>query len=151
MLTPPRGPLLSGYQETPYVIAGTYNAVPPAPADGQQVSLQTDYEGNLLVNNVGGGGHSALNPQNPLAPGQVVIGAATTSVLSANPNRTGLVLTNASSNIISIGLGAAAVLNSGITLTPFGVWVMDGYTFTTVAINAIASAAGSALAVQEFS
>ncbi len=130
-------------------VGGQYNATPPAPGNGQTLPLQQDSEGNLLVNVAAGGG--GKTPQNPAAPGQVTVGATSTPVLLANPSRTGLVLTNVSANIISIGLGAAAVLNYGITLTPNGVWVMDEFTFITVAINAIAGMAGSALAIQEFS
>lgn len=84
------------------------------------------------------------------APTAATVGTSSAQAVATNANRKGLVLTNLSGNTISFGLGAAAVLNNGITLTPFGIWVMDEYTFTTQAINAIASAAGSALAVQEF-
>lgn len=71
------------------------------------------------------------------------------AAVAANASRKGLILTNTSTTEkISFGIGAAAVLNSGITLTPYGVWVMDAYTFTTAAINAIASAAAN-LAIQE--
>jgi hypothetical protein len=84
------------------------------------------------------------------APAAVAVGVASGSVLASNVNRKGAVFTNTSANTISFGLnGSAAVLNSGITLTPYGVWMMDEYTFTTGAITAIASAAASNLAVQE--
>lgn len=90
---------------------------------------------------------TALTPSSPTA---ATVGVASASALVANASRKGLVLTNTSANTISLGLGAAAVLNSGITLTPNGVWVMDEYTFCTSQIFAIASAAGSNLAIQEF-
>ncbi len=44
-----RGPLLSVIQETPTVIAGTYNSSTPAPADGQQCSIQLDAAANVKV------------------------------------------------------------------------------------------------------
>lgn len=91
---------------------------------------------------------SALSPASPTAAS---VGVATASVVAANTNRKGLTLVNTSINRISLGLGVSAVLNSGITLFPGGVWVMDGATFTTAAINAIAGAAASNLAIQEFS
>jgi hypothetical protein len=69
--------------------------------------------------------------------------------VAANASRKGLVVVNTSTNIISFGLAAAAVLNSGITLSPYGAWTMDDYTFTVGAINAIASGASSNLAIQE--
>jgi len=65
-------------------------------------------------------------------------------------NRKGLTLVNTSGNTISLGLGAAAVLNSGITLLAGSSWSMDEYSFNLGAINAIASGAGSNLAIQEF-
>lgn len=90
----------------------------------------------------------ALTPASPTA---ATIGTSSGTAVSSNSSRKGLVLTNTSNNIISLGLGVAAVLNSGIWLVPSGgVWVMDEYTFTTGAINAIASAASSNLAIQEF-
>ena len=87
----------------------------------------------------------------PAAPSQVAVGVASAQAVAANPRRKGLVLTNRSANYISFGLGAAAVLDNGITLAPDGVWQMDQGTFTTGAINAIAGGAASPLAVQEFS
>jgi hypothetical protein len=86
----------------------------------------------------------------PSAPTLVSVGVASAVAVAANAARKGLVLTNTSNKNISFGVGAAAVLNSGITLTPNGVWVMDEFTFTTSAINAIAGGAASNLAVQEF-
>lgn len=86
----------------------------------------------------------------PSGPTNASVGVATASAVAANANRKGLVITNTSVNTVSLGMGAAAVLNSGITLYPGGVFVMDDYTFTTVVINAIASAAASNISVQEF-
>lgn len=91
---------------------------------------------------------AALTPSNPTA---ATVGVASAQALAANANRTGLVLVNTSSNSISLGLGIAAVLNSGITLNPNGgAYIMDDLTFTTAAINAIASGATSNLAIQEY-
>lgn len=84
------------------------------------------------------------------APAAATVGIASGTVLAANTSRKGAIFTNTSANTISFGLnGNAAVLNSGITLIPYGVWIMDQFTFTTGAITAIASAAASNLAVQE--
>lgn len=105
--------------------------------------LQTDASKNLKVTT-----KTDLTPASPTA---ATVGTSSASVVSSNSSRTGLVLTNTSSNIISIGIGAAAVLNSGITLYPGGHWEMDEYTFDTGQINAIASAGSSNLAIQEFS
>lgn len=83
------------------------------------------------------------------APSAVSVGIATGAAVASNPKRTGLVLTNTSASIISLGIGSPAVLYSGITLYPGGVWTMDAFTFTTAAINAIALVAASNLAIQE--
>lgn len=58
---------------------------------------------------------------------------------------------NLSSNNISFGIGAnAAVVGSGITLTPNGVWEADEYSYIVSSVNAVATGAGSNLAIQEF-
>ena len=44
------GPLNSPKPTTSVVVGGVYNASTPAPADKQALALQTDNEGNLLVN-----------------------------------------------------------------------------------------------------
>jgi hypothetical protein len=91
------------------------------------------------------------NPEIASSPTGVSVGATTTPVLAANPNRTGLTLVNTSPNTISISFDVnPAVLNSGITLVPNGMFVMDEFTFTTQAVNAIASLGSSNLSVQEF-
>jgi len=85
------------------------------------------------------------------APAAVSVGVASGQVLAANTNRKGCLLVNTSVNYISLSFGAAAVLYSGITINPSGgsFW-MDGYSFTTAEIRAIASGATSNLSVQEF-
>lgn len=84
-------------------------------------------------------------------PNAVSVGAGSTEVLPRNASRRGLVLVNTSANRISIAFGAPAVLDSGITLYPEGgTFIMREDLFSTEAVNAIASAAGSNLAVQEF-
>jgi len=92
-------------------------------------------------------GTGALTASSPTA---ATVGTSTAEAVASNSSRQGLVLTNTSNNTISFGIGAAAVLNSGITLPPKSVWVMDEFTFATGAVNAIASSASSNLAIQEF-
>jgi hypothetical protein len=88
----------------------------------------------------------------PLSPTFATVGVASTQIATTNTNRKGIVLTNTSVNKVSFGLAnAPAVLNSGITINASGgVWVMDQFTFTTGAINAIASGASSNVTIQEF-
>lgn len=84
------------------------------------------------------------------APFTVSVGVTSAAFLASNASRKGFCTVNTSSAIVSYGIGAAAVLNSGITLYPGGTWCMDEYTFSTAAINAIAGAAASATSGQEF-
>lgn len=111
----------------------------PIPVDGSGVTQPVSGTVNLR------------NAQTPASPANASVGVASAQILAANSSRTGLVLVNLSSNIISLGLGVAAVLNSGITLTPNGTFVMDAFTFVTTSIFAIASGASSSLAIQELS
>ena len=93
-------------------------------------------------------GATALTPSSPTAAS---VGTSSGQIVAANSSRKGLVLINTSNEYISLGLGATAVLYSGITLAPDGAFTMTAQTLTTGAINAIAGGASSNLAIQEFS
>jgi len=93
---------------------------------------------------------STKTPLTPSAPDMAVVGVASAQAVAANAARLGLVLVNVSDNLISLGFGAPAVLGSGVTLYPGGVFNMGEYDFTLVAVNAIASVAASPLAIQEY-
>lgn len=99
-----------------------------------------------------GGLETTLNkePLHPLSPASATVQATSGVVLQANATRFGLTLINTSVNTISLGLGQAAVLYSGITLLAGGTWVMDNDTCYVGEIQAIASSANSNLAIQEF-
>jgi hypothetical protein len=84
------------------------------------------------------------------SPASVSVGIASASAIAANASRKGLVIVNLSEANVSFGIGVAATLSSGITLTPFGVWTMDDYTFSLAEVFAIASAAASTISVQEY-
>lgn len=90
---------------------------------------------------------NSLGANNPTS---ATVGVTSATILNNNTSRKGLVLTNISTNTISIGIGTAALLYKGISLTPGGTWTMGEYTFYTGSIQAIASAASSELAIQEF-
>jgi hypothetical protein len=109
---------------------------------GTQIGLPASFKPTYMASTI---------PLLASAPTAASVGVASAQAVAANANRRGLVLINTSVNDISIGLGAAAVLNSGITLKPNGVFEMDEYTFNTGAIFAIAAGAASNLAVQETS
>lgn len=109
---------------------------------GNLQTLLTDTSGALIT--------SGRVPLTGSSPTFSTVGVTSAQVVASNANRHGLVLTNTSNNRISLGFGAAAVLNSGVTLYPGGIYVMDAYTFNTGAVNAIASVASSNMSVQEF-
>jgi hypothetical protein len=86
------------------------------------------------------------------SPASASVGEASLSILAANSGRRGVTLVNTSANVISIAFGQDAVLYSGITLMASGgSFSSDSSSFSTAAIYAIASGAGSNLAIQEFS
>lgn len=78
------------------------------------------------------------------------VGTSSGQILASDLNRKGLILTNTSVNIIYLGIGATAVVGSGITLYPGGSFILDKDGIVTGAINAIASAASSNIAIQVF-
>jgi len=87
------------------------------------------------------------------APTNATVGVASGAAVAALAGRTGLIVINTSTagQRISLGLdGAAAVLDSGITLEVGDSWLMEEYDFTTGAVAGIASAASARLSVQEF-
>jgi len=86
------------------------------------------------------------------APANNTAGISSASAVAANANRKGLVIVNTSLTAwVYLGLGATAVVGSGVALGPGGgSFTMDEYSFTTAAVNAIASAASTNLAIQEF-
>lgn len=90
---------------------------------------------------------SALTANSP-----ATVSVSTTSglALASNAGRKGLLVINLSNATVCFGIGATAVLSSGICLQPSAAWSMNEYSFVTGAINAIASAAASTISIQEF-
>lgn len=111
--------------------------------------MQNPGIGSTIV--ISGGTVSTKTPLTPSSPTTATIGASSAQAVAANSARKGLAVINLSTNVISLGLGATAVLNSGITLTQYGsLYEMSEYDYNTQAINAIASGAGSVIGIQEF-
>lgn len=102
----------------------------------------------LDVNIAGNGGANSVTFS---APTFATVGAASGLALAANANRRALYLYNTSAaNTISLAWGAnPAVLNSGITLQPLGTVILSLADVSTQALNAIASAGATNLAIQE--
>lgn len=94
---------------------------------------------------------STKTPLTGSSPTFASVGVISAQVVASNSNRKGLVFVNTSTTErISFGIGSnPAVLDSGITLTPYGVWNADEYNYVTSAINAIASNTAN-LSIQEF-
>lgn len=86
----------------------------------------------------------------PSAPTAASVGVASAQAVAASATRKGLILVNTSNARISLGFGSAAVLDSGVTLYPSGIYCMGEYDFDLGAVNAIASVAASNLAIQEY-
>lgn len=87
----------------------------------------------------------------PNAPAPAVVGAASAELVAANAARKGLTITNLSANWVFLGFGHPAVLNGGCALAPGGgTYNMTPFDYNKLVVNAIASAAGSNVAVQEY-
>lgn len=127
------------YQNVSNWLLGSFRVRAIQQADGSWVQV---------VTNTSTPTGSALTP---LAPATATAGLASGNILAANANRRGLVISNTSANRIFLAFGSNnAVLNKGIYLSPGGVWEMESSTFTTQAVNAIASGAGSTVSIQEY-
>lgn len=115
-------------------------------ANGDRTELQVDANGRLRVTSA-----PEFLDTTPSAATFSTVGVASAQVVAATTARKGLILVNTSINVISLAFGGvAAVLNSGITLGPGDSFQMDDFVFTVSNVNAIASAAGSNLAIQQF-
>lgn len=135
------GPLTDAQlRATPVPVSGTVTATGPL-TDTQLRATPVPVSGTVTTK----------TPLTGAVPATVVVGLTSALAVASNGSRKGLVLINTGSTArISLGLnGNAAVLSSGITLEGGQSWVMDEFTFTTGQINAIASLAAQALAIQE--
>lgn len=97
---------------------------------------------------------SASVSLSPASPANITIGTTSTQLVAANTNRKGLIIGVAGTgNIVSLGLGVAAIANKGIVLKNAGldVWKMDQYSFYTGAVNGVANGANTVVVIQEFS
>lgn len=114
-------------------------------ANGDRTELQVDASGRLRVTTL-----PELIDISAQAPTAATVGVASAAVLANTPTRKGLILTNTSANVISLAFGNTAVLNSGVTLAAGESFKMDAYSFTVDSVAAIASVAGSNLAIQQY-
>lgn len=82
-------------------------------------------------------------------PTQATVTAVSAQIVAENEIRFTIYIINLSAFNVSLGFGAPAVLNSGITLEPHDVYYMDEESRTKEAINAIASGASALVSIQE--
>lgn len=112
--------------------------------------LRGDSANGILVNHGTNNIVSTKGDLEPEAPTVAIVGVASAQHVAADSTRRGLHLRNLSQARISLGFGFPAVLDSGITLYPRDSYQMGEYDFDLGAVNAIASAAASNLAIQEY-
>ena len=143
------------YQVTQPVSIAT---MPTTPVTGTFYQATQPVSGTVAVSSIP---HDALTATDVVsvaktaltasAPTAVSVGVTSAEAVAVNTSRKGLILVNTSTAYISLSFSAAAVLYSGITLNPLGgSFSMDEYSYTTAQVRAIASAAASNMAVQEF-
>ena len=110
-------------------------------------------QGGSRAYNINPTGTLIVSTKTPLtgsSPTSVTVTGTSGTLIASNSNRKGLIIINLSSDFISLAFGTTAVINNGITLTPFGVFFMDEYSYTTQQINAISSGTSSNVSIQEF-
>lgn len=95
---------------------------------------------------------STKTPLTPSSPTFATVGVTSSTVVVSNSSRTGLIIINLSTNVISLAFSAnPAVLNSGITLTQYGsVYQASEYDYVITSVQAIASSGSSVISIQEF-
>ena len=122
--------------------------------DGRSIQRVTLYDGGgnpVTTLTVGGAFTLTKAALSALGPTGNMVGAVSTHAVASNGQRTGLVFTNTNGSLsVSLGVGTTAVINTGITLLPNGSWSIGEYDFSRSLINAIGSASGPILAIQEF-
>lgn len=129
-------------------IAGVARTALAVYADGDVAVPTFDTSGRLQVLSTAATG--SLNTMTMAAPTFATVGVASGSILAAAAGRKGLVLTvTTAGERVSFGFGAAAVLNSGITIFTAQPLQLDADFLTTQEVFAIASAAGVNVAIQQ--
>lgn len=125
--------------------------------DGRSIQRVTLYDGGGNPVNLTSGSVPATITKVALtavSPASAVVTASSAQMIASNGLRKGLILTHlGSSGPVSLSFGATtnlAVLNAGLSLTAGTRWTMDDYAFTTSAINAIATASGPTISIQEW-
>lgn len=119
------------------------NAADPSLGPVQRCASTTD--GTDEISHV-----ALVHPLTGSAPANASVDVASGQVLAANSSRKGFVLVNTSAAWIYIGIGNDAESGKGVALAPNGGTMNAVGQTARTAINALATVAGSNLAIQEF-
>jgi hypothetical protein len=84
------------------------------------------------------------------APGNILVGVASTKILDADLTRRGLFIRNMSDNTVCLSFGCAAEMNKGICLFTKESFSMTPDDFNPLAVYGISDVADSMVAFQEF-
>ncbi len=83
-------------------------------------------------------------------PDSAVVGITSSEIVAENAHRCGLFIRNLSTNIVYLAFDHNAEVGKGIVLLPSEAFSMTPNDQSTSFVCAIASGAGSAIAIQEF-
>lgn len=120
-----------------------YNSTAPSLSNGQEVQLQCDASGSLKMN---GGSYGGTPVQT-----NVSVNTSSTTIISANSNRTMLAISNSDlTNPIFIRLdGATATASNGHRIAPGGYWESPPGFIVRSAVTGIATGAACNVVVSE--
>lgn len=120
-----------------------YNSTPPSLSNGQEVQVQGDASGSLKVNAGSYGGTPVQT--------NVSVTTSSTTIISANANRTALMISNSDlTNPIFIRLdGATATASNGHRIAPGGYWESPPGFIVRSAVTGIATGAACNTVVSE--
>lgn len=85
-----------------------------------------------------------------VAGDSVTISTTSVEIVAQNSQRTGLFIRNLSVNTVSLGFGNNAVNNKGVVLLANECFSMSRFDMSTDPVNAISTAPGTLIAIQEF-
>lgn len=121
-----------------------YNSTAPSLSNGQEVQLQCDASGSLKMN---GGSYGGT----PVFPPNVSVLTSSTTIISANSNRTMLTISNSDlTNPIFIRTdGATATASNGHRIAPGGYWESPPGFIVRSAVTGIATGAPCNVVVSE--
>lgn len=144
-------PVVIASNQTPVSVTGPLTdaqlRATPVPVSGTVTATGPLTDAQLRATPVPVSTKTALTAASPL---QDAVGPVSGTLVSANANRKGLIISNVGAFRFSLAFGTAAGLDAGVTLYPGDTWQMNEYSFSTATVNAIASGSSGLGAFQEF-